>query len=86
MTTDRTTTEAPVPELTLYLRSFAASDPGDWRATFAQAEAADAAGIDRLRWFARCGVMFAGGAGSCRPRRVSLTSGLESASTAGAAP
>jgi alkanesulfonate monooxygenase SsuD/methylene tetrahydromethanopterin reductase-like flavin-dependent oxidoreductase (luciferase family) len=40
--------EAPIPGLTLYLQCFAPADGGDWSSTFAQAEAADAAGVDRL--------------------------------------
>lgn len=41
------TTRQP-PELTIYLRAFSAEDPGNWSAMFTQAQAADAAGVDRL--------------------------------------
>ncbi|WP_198351180.1 TIGR03619 family F420-dependent LLM class oxidoreductase [Flavisphingomonas formosensis] len=41
-------TAKTMPQLTMGLMSFSAEDPGSWEPMFAQARAADAAGVDRL--------------------------------------
>lgn len=41
-------TAKTAPQLTMGLMSFSAEDPGSWEPMFAQARAADAAGVDRL--------------------------------------
>ena len=40
--------KAPLPQLSMGLKSFTANDPGGWSQMFAAARAADAAGVDRL--------------------------------------